>query len=300
MSPVGRRSRAWEFPGCGGSVSGSGAAPLEATHGPVPAMPLPSASPLPSGSLLLGWRQPDSSAGIGFAAAGEAPDFSDTVEPCLADDEGHLVTFAPTGEGKGRSSIIPALLTFDGTAIVIDPKGEACAVTSAHRETLGLVVRLDPYGLTTEAPDHLNPFDLVDATGASHSEAALSLASLLAPRTFSDDPFWDNRATSIIAGVIAGLFATEPQETRHPVRLRAILSQSAPIRWPCGWTLTVARWERSRSRRWRNSWHCQRRGLAGVYRRRRVSTSFSSATRPWPGRCRRPRSAWTHFGRATR
>ena len=36
----------------------------------------------------------------------------------------HLLTVAPTRSGKGVSSIIPNLLTYQGSVIVIDPKGE--------------------------------------------------------------------------------------------------------------------------------------------------------------------------------
>jgi type IV secretion system protein VirD4 len=60
---------------------------------------------------------------------------------------GHLITVAPTRSGKGRDVIIPALLDWPYSAIVIDPKGELACVTSARRRRFGKVIYLDPYGL---------------------------------------------------------------------------------------------------------------------------------------------------------
>jgi type IV secretory pathway TraG/TraD family ATPase VirD4 len=38
--------------------------------------------------------------------------------------DSHLMTIAPTGAGKGRSVIIPTLLTYPGPIIVVDPKAK--------------------------------------------------------------------------------------------------------------------------------------------------------------------------------
>ena len=45
----------------------------------------------------------------------------------------HLLTVAPTRSGKGVSSIIPNLLTYQGSVFVIDPKGENALVTARRR-----------------------------------------------------------------------------------------------------------------------------------------------------------------------
>src|SRR4051812_4199702 len=63
--------------------------------------------------------------------------------------EGHLITVAPTGAGKGRSVIIPNLLSYDGPVVVTDPKGENFAVTARARRQMGhAVYKLDPFGVT--------------------------------------------------------------------------------------------------------------------------------------------------------
>ncbi len=71
-------------------------------------------------------------------------------QPLRYQGDGHLVTIAPTRSGKGISAIIPNLLTYPGSVIVTDPKGENFAVTARRRQELGTqVVVFDPFGVTT-------------------------------------------------------------------------------------------------------------------------------------------------------
>ena len=90
---------------------------------------------------------------LGTPAASKTARRAATEVPIFDDDEGHLITFAPTGAGKGVSCIIPALLTWDGPAIVIDPKGENYAVTARRRLELGQRVALiDPFNVGPMSP----------------------------------------------------------------------------------------------------------------------------------------------------
>ena len=82
------------------------------------------------------------------------------------DGDRHLLTVAPNRSGKGRGCIIPALLTFDGSCIVNDPKGENCAVTARRRRELGQTVRvLNPFRELGLPTDSLNPLDFMDPDG---------------------------------------------------------------------------------------------------------------------------------------
>jgi type IV secretion system protein VirD4 len=176
--------------------------------------------------LLLGWQADDGRREpIGFAAPRAAEPIITGEVPLLYAEDRHLVTIAPTGAGKGRGVIIPNLLRFEGSVIVIDPKGETWHVTARRRKELGQEVRLlDPFGAVSKRTDSLNPFDLFDRPGALLDADAEMLASLLAGDVgFHKEPFWDNWGRSLMAGVIAAVAETAPKSERHFGRVREIL-----------------------------------------------------------------------------
>lgn len=130
----------------------------------------------------------------------------DTGCPIELGQEGHVLTIAPTGAGKGVSALIPALLTYPGQAIVLDCKGEAVAVTRRYREeVLGQTVTvLDPFGVTGAPPRRLNPFDLLPADPAEAGPELLAFSELLAPdHPSSSDPYWGLAARQLICALLA-------------------------------------------------------------------------------------------------
>ncbi|CFX04980.1 conserved exported protein of unknown function [Candidatus Filomicrobium marinum] len=130
--------------------------------------------------------------------------------------EGHLITVAPTGSGKGVSCIIPALLTWQGPAVVIDPRGENVAVTARHRRAMGhQVLVLDPYGVTDEPQSaSLNPMDLLDPNSDDFEDDCALIAHLLVQDKLSTiDPFWDERAAALIITIIKALYTLYPYKT---------------------------------------------------------------------------------------
>lgn len=157
----------------------------------------PRKAALPHG-LLLGWNDPP------LAARRAA--FTTAVWD--EGGEGHLITVAPTGAGKGVGCIIPALLTWRGPAIVIDPKGENVAVTAARRRAMGQNVHvLDPFGVTgCIQPASLNPFDILGhLKSASLDDIRVLAAAAIQQKGFgkNQDPYWDMRATQLITDAIA-------------------------------------------------------------------------------------------------
>ncbi|WP_322813312.1 type IV secretory system conjugative DNA transfer family protein [Terricaulis sp.] len=176
--------------------------------------------------LLLGWKADgDGRDPIGFGAPRAAEEAIQGEVPILYGEDRHLLTIAPTGAGKGRGVIIPNLLRFEGSVIVIDPKGETWHVTHRRRKEMGQEVRLlDPFGAVSKRTDSLNPFDLFDRPGALLDADAEMLASLLAGDVgFHKEPFWDNWGRSLMAGVIAAVAETAPKGERHFGKVREIL-----------------------------------------------------------------------------
>ena len=155
-----------------------------------------------------------------------------TDELIRFDQDGHLLTFAPTGGGKGVSAIIPNLLTYPGSVVIIDPKGENAAITARHRREMGQAVHiLDPFGKLGDSATAFNPLDWINPDGDEASEDAALLAEALAPpEGQSADPFWSNEARSLISGLLLYIAAHEPPEKRNLGRLRDFLSQG-PKEW---------------------------------------------------------------------
>src|SRR6059058_3203032 len=94
---------------------------------------------LPEPGLLVGWSLENrpSRRPIGFSYGNplKVP-ATGYLDPILLNGEGHLMTIAPTGAGKGTGCIIPALLRYPGPVIVIDPKGENAAITARRHSRL--------------------------------------------------------------------------------------------------------------------------------------------------------------------
>lgn len=142
----------------------------------------------------------------------------------------HLLTVAPTRAGKGVGSIIPNLLTYPGSCIVVDPKGENARLTAIRRSAMGQDVHiLDPWFLLDEMKfaSAFNPLDWLDAKDPNLSENALLLADSIVMRSQDEkDPFWNNEAASLLHGIFLYL-ATDPEEQaadKHLGRVREIIS----------------------------------------------------------------------------
>jgi type IV secretion system protein VirD4 len=132
------------------------------------------------------------------------------------EDEGHILTIAPTGSGKGISAVIPNLLDYPGSVLVLDLKGENYAVTAARRARFGPVLVLDPFRITGADSAAVNPLDLLDPASELCDADAATLAHLLVlPATEGDTAFWEDEAAALLAGLLLYVAALEPEARRH-------------------------------------------------------------------------------------
>ena len=117
----------------------------------------------------------------------------------------HLMTVAPPGAGKGVGQIIPTLLTFPGSTVVIDLKGENHnASARARRRRLGnKIVRLDPFGVCGSGGAKLNPLDFISAKNPMCADHAASLAEALVVETGREaEPHWSECSKLAITAAI--------------------------------------------------------------------------------------------------
>lgn len=124
--------------------------------------------------------------------------------------------------------IIPALLRYRGPVIIIDPKGENYAVTARRRRELGQDVRvIDPFGMTGAESDQLNPLDLIDPDSPDAIDTVAEIAEFLVNEKSIKDPFWDDRARSLITTMILHVVTGRPAALRHLGEVHYLLNQSA-------------------------------------------------------------------------
>ena len=181
----------------------------------------------PPAQPILGWRAERNTPNIGFHTGAHRP-ADDQLHPITDAGEGHLMTIAPTGAGKGRSVIIPTLLSYDGPVIVIDPKGENYDVTARRRREMGQsVFLLDPFGICKDQAHCFNPLELIDPTRPDAFDQARAMVELLMPgHAFLTDPFWETSAQTLIAAVALHVVAARPPVLKNINEVVYLFNQS--------------------------------------------------------------------------
>jgi type IV secretory pathway TraG/TraD family ATPase VirD4 len=142
--------------------------------------------------------------------------------------DGHILTCAPTGAGKGVGGVIPNLLDYPGSAFVLDFKGENYAVTARARRELGQhVVLVDPFGITGASSQALNWLDTLDPDSPDVVSRAAGLADMLiAVEGTEADSHWTDTARELLRGLLVYV-ATLPTDRRTMAELRRIVTASA-------------------------------------------------------------------------
>jgi type IV secretion system protein VirD4 len=129
------------------------------------------------------------------------------------DGEGHLLTVAPTRSGKSTTMIIPNLVRYQGSCVVLDPKGELYRDTAAwRREHVGPVYRIAPFLPET---DGFNPLESL--TGFADAKA---LADLLMPVDPKAQDFFRKDAIAILTAMVVYVARHAPPGKRTLAEIR--------------------------------------------------------------------------------
>jgi type IV secretion system protein VirD4 len=124
----------------------------------------------------------------------------------------HCATFAPAGKGKGVSVLIPNLLSYRGSVVVTDPKGELAIKTGDHRRRKfsHRVITLDPYHIAGENSGSINPLSAIDPAADSFLDDCRDLANALVMRAGTEhEPHWNDCAELVLCAFIALTVAYE-------------------------------------------------------------------------------------------
>jgi type IV secretion system protein VirD4 len=124
-------------------------------------------------------------------------------------DDRHIVTVAGTRAGKSSTVLIPNLLRYPGSVIVIDPKGELARRTAGYRaKNLGQhVVVLDPFCTSGWESGSYNPLDDLDPSHDTFIDDLALIADALIVES-RGEAHWTDSAKSLLRGLLLYISAS--------------------------------------------------------------------------------------------
>ena len=123
----------------------------------------------------------------------------------------HVLCFAPTRSGKGVGLVVPSLLTWPGSAIVHDIKGEDWQLTAGFRARHGRVLLFDPTNTKSAA---YNPL-LEVRRGEWEVRDVQNIADILVDPEGSLDKrnHWEKTSHALLVGAILHVLYAEKDKT---------------------------------------------------------------------------------------
>jgi type IV secretion system protein VirD4 len=123
----------------------------------------------------------------------------------------HVLCFAPTRSGKGVGLVVPSLLTWSGSAVVHDIKGENWRLTAGWRGRFGRVLRFDP---TDPSSDAWNPLMEV-RLGPGEVRDVQNIADILVDPegALERRNHWEKTSHALLVGAILHVLYAEPDKT---------------------------------------------------------------------------------------
>lgn len=136
------------------------------------------------------------------------------------DGPGHLLLVGASRSGKGRGHVVPTLLAWPHSALVLDVKGELASGDARHdfpgaagfRETLGAVLRFAP---TRADSARFNPLFEV-RKGPNEVRDVQNVVEIVVDPAGDGrhEDFWDRSAKQILVGLILHVLYVEPDHRK--------------------------------------------------------------------------------------
>jgi type IV secretion system protein VirD4 len=151
-------------------------------------------------------------------------------------DNRHLLTVAGSRAGKGTSAIIPNLLTYTGSVLVLDPKGENASITAERRGKGRGVINggleqdvyvLDPFSVADVHNDMragFDPFANLSPDSPDFIDDCDSIAdALIVTQPDNKNDHWNSSARLVLRGFIAWVAAAPEIENRNILEVNRLL-----------------------------------------------------------------------------
>ncbi|MBS0251491.1 MAG: type IV secretory system conjugative DNA transfer family protein, partial [Proteobacteria bacterium] len=127
----------------------------------------------------------------------------------------HVLAVAPTRSGKGVGLVVPTLLSWTGSAVVHDIKGENWTLTSGWRSQFSRAVRFDP---TDSSSSRFNPL-LEVRKGQNEVRDVQNIADILVDPEGARErrDHWEKTAHALLTGTILHVLYAERDKTLERV-----------------------------------------------------------------------------------
>lgn len=123
----------------------------------------------------------------------------------------HVMAFAPTRSGKGVGLVIPTLLSWTGSAVIHDIKGENWELTAGWRSSFSTCLLFDP---TNPLSAKYNPL-LEVRKGANEVRDVQNIADILVDPegALERRTHWEKTGHALLVGAILHVLYAEPDKT---------------------------------------------------------------------------------------
>jgi type IV secretion system protein VirD4 len=125
-----------------------------------------------------------------------------------------VILAAPPRSGKGVSCVVPNLLNWPGSVLVLDIKKENWTLTAGYRSLFGEVYLFDPFSADGRT-SRWNPFTYVSDNPHLRIDDVQRIATMLCQEFPGADPFWVKSARSLFVGIALYLFERRDYERAY-------------------------------------------------------------------------------------
>ncbi len=128
------------------------------------------------------------------------------------DGDQHVMVIGSPGQGKSRGFVIPTMMSFEGSQVILDMSGELFDETSGYLTNKGYHVFILAPG--SSFTDGYNPLDLISADPYQRITDLQKLTQMLLPDRLRSDSsdFWEESARILLTAMLG--FVLECPDTR--------------------------------------------------------------------------------------